>query len=112
MLTAAHSRICSRLFNIACGIADVSSSRAGACCRPRRLLDFGLVFLVVGAFGISMIEFWEGSCRTTSRSCSFRPSASGSSRFRSIVPNTPRKILVSSLLAASSAPLALAISAA
>jgi len=78
----------------------------------RRLLDLGLVFQVVGALGIAVPEFWLG----------LPPMAAGSFfvpgecvwlvAYPLLVPNTPTKILVTSLLAASMGPVALAISAA
>jgi len=98
------------LFNIACGITVYVVVRQRLL-PPRRLLDLGLVFLVVGVFGISMIEFWEGL--PDDFTFTFIPAECvWIVAFALLVPNTPRRVLVSSLLAASGAPLALAISAA
>jgi len=77
------------------------------------LLDFGLVFQVVGAFGIAISEFWEGFPSSLNGSLTFIPAECvWIVLFPLVVPNTPPKILLSSLLAASAGPAALVISAA
>ena len=81
----AHTQDVFLVATVAMGIAVFVVSRRGRLA-PRQLLNVGLVFQVAGAFGISMIEFWEGVPGSTSRSPSFRPSASGSSRSRSSCP--------------------------
>jgi eukaryotic-like serine/threonine-protein kinase len=78
---------------------------------PTRMLHLGLVFQVAVAFALAAREFWEG----------FPPIAVGSFLFVPaecvwivtyplVVPNTPNKVLIASLLAASMGPAALALS--
>ena len=96
------------LVNIAMGVGIFIVARQRLL-SPKRLLDLGLVFMVAGAFGIAMIEFWEGF--PPGFAFMFIPAECvWIVAFPLVVPNTPNKILVSSLLAASSAPLVLAIS--
>jgi eukaryotic-like serine/threonine-protein kinase len=98
------------LVNIALGIAVHVAARRRLL-PPKQLLDLGLVFLVVGAFNIAMLEFWDPL--PANFSFTFIPAECvWIVAFALIVPNTPGRVLVSSLLAASGAPLALAISAA
>ena len=78
----------------------------------RRLLDLGLVFQVVGALGIAVREFWHGLPPTAGGSFLVPGECVWLVAYPLLVPNTPRKILVASLLAASMGPAALAISAA
>jgi hypothetical protein len=78
----------------------------------RRLLDLGLVFLVVGALGMAVREFWHGLPQTGSRWFLVPGECVWLVVYPLLVPNTPGKILVASLLAASMGPAALAISAA
>ena len=77
----------------------------------RRLLDLGLVFQVVGALGIAGREFWQGLPPTVGSSFLIPGECVWLVAYPLLVPNTPRKILVASLLAASMGPAALAISA-
>ena len=77
----------------------------------RRLLDLGLVFQVVGALGIAVREFWQGLPPTAGGSFLVPGECVWLVAYPLLVPNTPRKILVTSLLAASMGPAALAISA-
>jgi serine/threonine-protein kinase len=94
------------------GIAVFVVSRYGRL-SPKRLLDLGLVFQVAGAFGIAITEFWEGVPRTASGGFTLIPAECvWIVAYPLVVPNTPTKVLVASLLAASSGPAALAISAA
>ena len=79
---------------------------------PRRLLDLGLVFQVVGAMGIAAKEYWgaappviDGSFLLVPAECVWIVA------YPLIVPNTPNKVLVASLLSASMGPTALALSA-
>jgi hypothetical protein len=96
---------------VAMGVTVFVVSRRGLL-SPRRLLDFGLVFQVAGAFGIAIGEYWEGLPGSFG-SLTFIPAECvWIVAFPLIVPNTPAKVLVASLLAASSGPLALAISSA
>jgi eukaryotic-like serine/threonine-protein kinase len=79
---------------------------------PGRLLDLGLAFEVAGALGIVASQFW--------RPFALLPSAAAFGvvpaecvwiiAFPLIVPNTPRKVLAASLVAASVAPLVLVAS--
>ncbi len=80
---------------------------------PKGLLDMGLAFQVAGAFGIAIREFWDGVPGSISGSPTLIPAECvWIVAFPLVVPNTPAKVLVSSLLAASTGPLALAISSA
>ena len=75
----------------------------------QRFLDAGLVFAVVGAFGISMAEFWRGFPRV------IQPMVFLGVPWECVwiliiplvAPNTPRKILIVSLLEATTGPLVL-----
>jgi hypothetical protein len=76
---------------------------------PQRLLDLGLVFGVVGSFGISVAEFAQAS-----RTPSCMASISGVPwecvwimLYPLVAPNTPGKILTASLASASTAPITL-----
>ena len=78
----------------------------------KRLLDVGLVFQVAGALGITVREFWRGLPETAGGSFFVPAECVWLVAYPLLVPNTPRKILVASLVAASMGPAALAISAA
>jgi len=100
------------LIAVAMGMAVYVVSRRHAL-PPKQLLNLGLGFQVAGAFGIAINEFWEGFPQHFTSSITFIPAECvWIVAFPLIVPNTPGKVLVSSLLAASTAPVALAISAA
>ena len=100
------------LIAVAMGTAVYVVSRRHAL-PPKQLLNLGLAFQVAGAFGIAINEFWEGFPHQFTSAITFIPAECvWIVAFPLIVPNTPRKVLVSSLLAASTAPVALAISAA
>ena len=77
----------------------------------QRLLDLGLVFQVVGALGIAVREFWQGLPPTAGSSFLVPGECVWLVAYPLLVPNTPRKIFVASLLAASMGPAGLAISA-
>jgi len=77
----------------------------------RRLLDWGLVFQVVGALGMAVREFWQG-LPTTAGWFLVPGECVWLVAYPLLVPNTPSKILVTSLLAASMGPAGLFISAA
>jgi eukaryotic-like serine/threonine-protein kinase len=77
----------------------------------RGLLDLGLVFQVAGALGIAVREFWHGLPQTPGGSFSVPAECVWLVMYPLLVPNTPRKILAASLLAASMGPAGLAISA-
>ena len=78
----------------------------------KRLLDVGLVFQVAGALGITVREFWRGLPQTDGGSFFIPAECVWLVAYPLLVPNTPRKILVASLVAASMGPAGLAISAA
>ena len=78
----------------------------------KRLLDLGLVFYVAGALGIAVPEFWHGLPQTTGAPFLLPGECVWLVVYPLLVPNTPRKILVTSLFAASMGPVALAASAA
>ena len=78
----------------------------------KRLLDVGLLFLVVGALGIAVREFWFGLPQTINGSFSIPAESVWIAIYPLLVPNRPIRILATSLIAASMGPLALAISAA
>jgi serine/threonine-protein kinase len=79
---------------------------------PKRLLDVGLLFQVVGALGIAVREFWFGLPQTINGSFSIPAESVWIAIYPLLVPNRPIRILVTALVAASMGPLALAISAA
>ena len=80
----------------------------------KRLLDVGLGFHVVGALGITVREFWRGLPVIAGSASLFLVPAEcvWIVVYPLLVPNTPRKILITSLLSASMGPVGLAISAA
>jgi serine/threonine-protein kinase len=79
---------------------------------PKRLLNVGLLFQVVGALGIAVREFWFGLPQTVNGSFSIPAESVWIAIYPLLVPNTPIRILGTSLIAASMGPLALGISAA
>jgi serine/threonine-protein kinase len=94
------------------GIAVFLLSRSGLLSKPR-LLDAGLVFQVVAAFGIAGSTLWTGPPSVLDVPTSFVPAeCPWILMFPLFVPNTPRKILIASLLSASMGPLALGLSVA
>ena len=95
---------------ITMGIVVFVLSRRGTL-SPKRLLDLGQVFLVVGALGIAAVEFGGGLPAALTRSFTLVPAECiWIVAFPLVVPNTPGRVLVSSLLAASTAPIVLAVS--
>ena len=78
---------------------------------PERVLNLGLVFAVCGSFGISMAEFWRGYPRIDSITDYF--GVPWECVWLLIVPlvapNTPRRILGTSLMMASTGPLVLGL---
>jgi len=80
---------------------------------PRRVLDLGLFLQVAGAFGIAAGELPDGALPSVDRLFAFVPvECVWIVLFPLVVPNTPTKVLVASLLAASMGPAALGLSAA
>ena len=81
--------------------------------RPARLVDLGLAFQVAGAFGIAAGGYWSASLPQASTMMTMVPTECvWIIIYPLVVPNTPVKVLVSSLLAASMRPAAIAIAAA
>jgi serine/threonine-protein kinase len=118
VLSAARGRIDSSDFGIpdvfavvavAMGLAVFAMVRRGVL-SSKRLLDFGLVFQVVGALGFAVRGSWYGLPDTPGGWFSVPAECPWLMAYPLLVPNTPTKILISSLLAASMGPLALAIS--
>jgi len=94
---------------VALGIIVYTVSRRGVL-SPKGLLDFGLVFQVVGAFGIAVTGWWHGVPRTADGAFAFvAPECLWIVLFPLVVPNAPGKVLIASLLAASTGPAALAL---
>ena len=96
---------------IAMGIAVFVIARRGRL-SSRRLLNLGLVFQVAGAFGIAASQFWDGIPGTLGTFTLVPAECVWIVAFPLVVPNTPNRILVSSLLAATAGPAALALSSA
>ncbi len=98
---------------IALGVAVFLVARFGAI-RPDLLLDLGLVFEVVGAFGIAMSEYWaiypEWDEAILENYLGIPWECVWIIIFPLIAPNTPGKILLASLGAASMGLLAVLIS--
>jgi hypothetical protein len=82
--------------------------------RPDLLLDLGLIFEVVGAFGISMSTFWgiwpEWSASELGDFTGIPWECVWIIIFPLLAPNTPGKILLASLAAASTGPLTVVLS--
>ncbi len=99
--------------SIAAGLAVFSLSRLMKG-RPVLLLDLGLIFEVVGAFGISMSTFWgiwpEWSPSELSGFMGIPWECVWIIIFPLLAPNTPGKILLASLAAASTGPLTIVLS--
>ena len=93
------------------GLAMFAAVRSGVL-SSSRLLNLGLVFEVAGALGFSVREFWQGFPQTPGDSFFVPGECVWLLVYPLLVPNTPTKIFVSSLLAASAGPAVLAVSAA
>jgi len=79
---------------------------------PQRLLDLGLVFQVAGALGIAATRLWTTLPARADSLFGFMPAECiWIVIYPLVVPNTPRKVLAASLLAASSGPAVLLLSA-
>jgi serine/threonine-protein kinase len=96
---------------IAMGFAVYVIARRGML-SSKRLLDLGLVFQVAGAFGIAASAFWDGVPGTLGTFTLVPAECVWIVAFPLVVPNTPNRILVSSLLAATAGPAAVALSSA
>ncbi len=80
---------------------------------PNQMLDLGLFFQVAGAFGIAATELSANSLPTMNTLFAYFPAECvWIVLFPLVVPNTPNKVLVASLLAASMGPVALGLLAA
>ena len=77
----------------------------------KSLLDLGLVFQVVGALGLAVREFWHGLPQTPGESFLIPGECVWLVMYPLLVPNTPRKIFFTAVIAASMGPAALVISA-
>src|SRR5262245_3015426 len=94
------------------GVAVYLVSRYGSL-RPARVVDLGLVFQVAGALGLAAGGYWSGSAPESGAALTMVPGECvWIIVYPLVVPNTPMKVLVSSLLAASMRPAAIAISSA
>jgi serine/threonine protein kinase len=94
--------------SIAAGVAMYLLYRQGGL-TAKRLLDLGLVFEVVAAFGISAGQFWTGHPGLPPSSLTLIPAEClWIVLFPLVVPTTPGKLLASSLLAASAGPVMMA----
>src|SRR6267142_6653265 len=86
---------------IAMGIAVYFATRSQQL-SSNRVLDVGLFFQVAGAFGIAVTELSARSLPTIDTLFAYVPAECvWIVLFPLVVPNTPRKVLVASLLAAS-----------
>ena len=93
------------------GVAMFAVVRSGVL-SSSRLLDLGLVFEVVGALGLAVRGFWQGLPQMPGDSFFVPGECVWLVAYPLLVPNTPTKVLVSSLLAASAGPAVIAVSAA
>ncbi len=97
---------------IALGVAVYLASRNQRLSQ-NRVLDLGLFFQVAGAFGIAVTELSSRSLPTIETLFAYVPAECvWIVLFPLVVPNTPNKVLVASLLAASMGPAALGLLAA
>jgi eukaryotic-like serine/threonine-protein kinase len=95
---------------IAMGVAVAAIARSGQLSN-RGLVNLAVFFLVGGAFGLAIREFWEGVPEGVDSAFPLIPVESvWIIGFPLIVPLRPPTVLVSSLLAAASGPVALLIS--
>ena len=95
---------------VAMGIAVYAVVRSGALSN-RGLVNLAVAFQVLGAFGLSIREFWDGVPAGLDSAFPLIPvECVWIIGFPLVVPLAPRTVLVSSLLAASAGPLALVIS--
>jgi serine/threonine-protein kinase len=98
---------------IALGLAVFALARYSKI-RPQTLLDFGLVFLVLGSFLLSMSQFWgiwpEWTDSTLRGYLGIPWECCWIIMFPLLAPNTPGKTLLAALAAASTAPLVFLLS--
>ena len=79
---------------------------------PNRLLDLGLVFQVVAAFDIAATRAWTGALTSVAWYGLLPSECVLIVAYPLVVPNTPGKVLLASLLAASMGPATVVVSAA
>jgi serine/threonine-protein kinase len=79
---------------------------------PNRLLDLGLVFQVVAAFDIAVTRAWTGALASAAWYGLLPSECVLIVAYPLVVPNTPGKVLLASLLAASMGPATVVVSAA
>ena len=79
---------------------------------PNRLLDLGLVFQIVAAFDIAATRAWTGALASAAWYGLLPSECVLIVAYPLVVPNTPGKVLLSSLLAASMGPATVVLSAA
>jgi tRNA A-37 threonylcarbamoyl transferase component Bud32 len=98
---------------IALGLAVFALSRYSKM-RPDQLLDFGLVFLVLGSFCLSMSQFWgiwpEWSDNIRFNYMGVPWECCWIIMFPLLAPNTPGKTLLAALAAATTAPVVFLLS--
>ncbi len=102
--------------SILLGLAVYAVTRSGRL-RPEQVLDFGLLFLVAGTFGIAVVNVWGaysepgefagwlGRVNDTNALVGIPWECVWIIIFPLIAPNKPGKILLASLIAASAGPL-------
>ncbi|HXI30138.1 MAG TPA: serine/threonine-protein kinase [Vicinamibacterales bacterium] len=93
------------------GLAVFLVSRRSAL-PPRLLVDLGLAFQVAGAAGIAAGHYWGGVPQLNTSLTMVPGECAWIIVYPLVVPNTPMRVLVSSLLAASMGPVIFAISTA
>ena len=97
------------LVAMAMGVAVYFASRSQRL-SSNRVLDVGLFFQIAGAFGIAATELSARSLPTVDTLFAYVPAECvWIVLFPLVVPNTPNKVLVASLLAASTGPAALGL---
>jgi len=112
MDSASHAPDLFRLAGIIMGVGVFALSRSGWP-PPKQLVGLGLVFEVAGAFAMAASEFWNGVPASAYTSFALVPiECTWIVAFPLIVPNSPRNVLMASLLAASAGPAAVAIASA
>jgi serine/threonine-protein kinase len=100
------------LMSVAMGVGMFFLSRSQLV-SPKRLIDFGLGFEIVGAFGIAVSQYWTAAVRLPDAALTLIPAECvWIVIYPLVVPNAPNKVLIASVLAASMRPGALLLSAA
>jgi len=98
------------VIGVAMGIAVYAIVRSGGLSN-RGLVNLAMTFLVAGSFGLAIREFWDGVPAGVDSTFPLIPiECVWIIGFPLVVPLPPRNVLVSSLLAASTGPIALGIS--